>query len=75
MWIVYSEDDSHEIPSLIFTEKLKKKKKKKNSNKGNRLSSVWLIMVNGYNSDRFCLCWGFMAQSTHLGHVKHSQFI
>ena len=21
-----------------------------------------------------CLCWGFMAQSTQLGHVEHDQF-
>ena len=29
MWIVCWADDSHEMPSLIFSEKKKKKKKKK----------------------------------------------
>ena len=22
----------------------------------------------------FCLCWGFIAQSTQWGHVEHGQF-
>ena len=26
------------------------------------------------HENRFCLCWGFTAQSTQLGHVERGQF-
>ena len=34
---------------------------------------MWLALFSWLKD--FCLCWGFMAQSTHWCHVEHGQFI